>query len=478
MKMYLKILFFFFIILGVGVGVVCYKKDTSSSFLMGYEMNQINHLKVLFFEDQTLPYIRYSFLSLKGGVDFSPIEKSGISALTGYLLDQGAGGLSSEAIQEQLNYYGTSLDVDVNRQNAELSLSGLNKHALPLLDLFLKIILKPHFDSKEMEILRKQLVESRLKLLDKPDSVASEIFREKLFLDSPLGQGDGGTLSSLKFISLKDVKQFYQEHYIKSPAVFMVVGKFTPELKKQITDQLNASFKDSASQPLSLTSHQSQNSQSSFDFITKEDLIQSQILIGHLIPAYPKENSREHTALKLGVSALGGGQLSSRLNKRVREDLGLTYGIYASVSSGRSYGLFTINGATQTGTTVQFIKETLKIVNRFTEQGISEEELETAKNLSRGYFARQMETKESVADSFFYYHHYLGLKEGFLDQYLKIMESISLEEVQKAVQKYIHPEQLQFLVYGNPTIKEDLKQIKPIINVQSFKERFAKELSF
>ena len=92
-----KLVVFVIVIFVVG-GI--YFQNVNLTFLGVSNRHPMKKIEILFFEDHSLPYIRYSFLSLKGGVDFTALEKSGLSALTGYLLNQGAGGLSSEEIQE------------------------------------------------------------------------------------------------------------------------------------------------------------------------------------------------------------------------------------------------------------------------------------------------------------------------------------------------------------------------------------------
>lgn len=467
-----KVLLFFFIGVLSGTIFIYYKKRNFIN-----KGDSMSKLDILFFEDSSLPYIRYTFASLKGGADYNSVDKSGLAAVTGYLLDQGSKGMTSEKLQDELNYYGTELDVEIGRQSVDLSLGGLSQHAIPLLNLFLKIILEPSFDSKELEILRNRMIEGRLNSLDDPSNVGSEIFREKLFGKNSIGQTAQGFIPSLKSITREDIQQFYKEHYRNSPTVFMVVGKLTPKLKNEIRNLIKSAFTEGALESFSPKPYKPENSTPFFDLVSKKDLIQSQVYIGHTLPSYPKHNPREATALKLGLSILGGRHLSSRLLKRVREELGLTYGIFGSATFGRSYGVFKISGATKTKTTKQFIQETLSLVNDFVEKGITQEELETAKNLVSGFFSKQIETQESAADFFLYTHYFLGLNKDYSSRYLSIIKSISLEEVSQSIKKYIHPQKINILVYGNPDLKNDLEEIKPLTKTTSFKEYFSKEIS-
>ena len=110
-----------------------------------------------------MPSIQYRVLFPKAGPDYDFEGKSGLSYLTAYLSEQGAGGLNSEALQEELNQLGTALEISVNRQTVSISLSGLSWHGEKLWNLFGKVLTEPHFQDEEMEILRKQILEARLK---------------------------------------------------------------------------------------------------------------------------------------------------------------------------------------------------------------------------------------------------------------------------------------------------------------------------
>ena len=176
-------------------------------------------LKILFLKDDSLPFIQFSVLFPKAGADYDFEGKSGLAQLTAYMLDQGAGGLSSEKLQEELNQLGTELSVDLGRQSARFSISGLSWQKEQLYELFKKIISQPHFESDEMEILRKQFIDRRIKNLDRADFVADHLIRSDLF-EGAQGSAKAGNAISLSKINLEDIKTFYKKTIFKRKPYF------------------------------------------------------------------------------------------------------------------------------------------------------------------------------------------------------------------------------------------------------------------
>ena len=147
-------------------------------------------------------------------------------------MDQGAGGLSAEALQEELNFYGTEIDTEVGFHTATVSLSGLSYHKQELLNLFLKVVKEPGFSDEEWKTLQKQLIQSRTRQLEEPGYVISERLKKALF-DGPAAAPRGGDNVSLRKLDLKSIRTFYKDQYGLNEAVFLVVGNFDKKFAKK-----------------------------------------------------------------------------------------------------------------------------------------------------------------------------------------------------------------------------------------------------
>ena len=450
-------------------------------------------LTVLSTKDKSLPYIKYEAHFTKAGADH--VRKPGLAHLTAYLLDQGAGDLSSEQMQEKLNQLGTELSVSVGRDMVTLSLEGLRWHKKELFELFKKIIVSPRFEEKELEILKEQALTSRKRSLDHPSFVADTFVRKSLF-DDPFESSVGGNLISLSDIHLEDIKTFYKTNYKEGNPIFSLAGHFDSSFEKEFYQFVNQNFsyqeKELEQKPEPAVN------QSHFQLLTKENLVQAQVRFFYFLFPFPKEDFKSYLSLLLANKTLGGGMFTARLLDELREKRSLTYGVVSYPIFEKNYGVFYVKGATKNSSVREFIEQGLVVLEKIKKEGISEEELNIAKNQLRVGHLKHIESPESQLNRVLYFQEYLGVDEKEIENYLKTLESITLEEVNsifdtfvlskssEKLQSFTESHQtndkayLQVLVYGDPSIESQLQDIKglPSLEVLSFKDQFGEELDF
>ena len=257
----------------------------------------------------------------------------------------------------------------------------------------------------------------------------------------------------------------------------MISGLYGSKLKRKIKSSIRKNFswrRKGEEQNLSVSQQPAR-----FKFLSKEDLSQTYVYFGHSVPAFPLERPRESIAMNIAGAVLGGDSMTSRLYKELREKKGLTYSVFASVDFGKRYGLFWFDGSVRTASTREFIETALVVLKAFYDKGVTLEELQRVKQILKSKHIKANETPEARLSRSAYYTTYLGLPNEFYDNYLDALESISLEEVNQAVKKYIFLKPLQVVVHGHPSLKSQLSGIKglPPLKAVSFKERFKDELA-
>ena len=444
-----------------------FRKDTG---LFDYKELSFENSKIFFTQDTSLPYITYSATFANSGSFFDPSQKKGLSLLTSYMQDQGAGNLSSEELQEKLNYYGTEIDVQVGRENIELSLSGLSLHKKELWNLFLKVLFEPRFSKKELEILKKQLVESRLKSLDNPSFVISEAWMRELFGNRYMSP-KAGTLKSLKQISIEDIQDFYMENHRKASMLITVVGNYDSKFKKIIKKSLQPLLSKKPNK--NFASIKSRKSSHSMVIITNKDLVQSQIALGYVTQPYPIDSPKQAITLSLINSVLGGSRLDSKLMLNLRDKQGLTYGVYSHFLFSKKLGYFSISGSTRSEMTKTFLEAAIKVFTDLQKNGLTEQDLQTAKNLLKSQFVKNIETAEGRMEMLQYYVFYLGLDRAFLHDYIRYIDQVSMEDVRAGLEKFVDSSKLQVVIYGNPQILSQFED-KQVFNI-SFKKYFSED---
>ena len=432
-------------------------------------------IDILFFEDQSLPYIHYRMVFVNSGSYFDKQDKKGTAALTASLLDQGAGGLNSEQLQEVLNYYGTSFSANVGRGTTTLSINGLSWHSQEIWDLFLKIITEARLSKQEFNLLKKQSIIQRQSSLDSVSGAAAYVWRNYFFDKEDPAYG-APTVDSLKRISYEDVTNFYKEHFKNKKPVVAVLGQIDEDLKKEIIKTVDEKFK--------LAKNSSQNIEvnikdsNMFSLMTKKELVQSQVMLGFPTIPFPLEDPELLVTFKIARYILG-GSAEARLMARLRGQLGLTYGVYNYLGFNKEYGVFQIVGATKTKTTVTFLNEILSLLKTFQEKGITEQELQAAKVIFKSRHLSNTETLEKKLPQILSYEYYYKVSsKKFIDDYLKHLDRVSLEDVNRVIKKYLIPENLNVLIYGHPSLEKQLSQIKGLapLKTKTFKEQFKNEL--
>ena len=140
-------------------------------------------------------------------------------------------------------------------------------------------------------------------------------------------------------------------------------------------------------------------------------------------------------------------------------------------------GFFLVDGNSRTQTTAAFLEGILQLLKELKENDISKEELEQAKTRKKNSFLADIETMENRVDTYIYYKYGLKTRSDFLNNYIKSIDAITLDEVHQALRANIHLDRLHILVYGHPDIKEALNKVKTITKTLSFEEYFQSELS-
>ena len=467
-----SVLFVFSLFILLGVCVFLYKIPFFSN---DYEkVKTKSGLTILFMEDKSLPFIKYSISFFKAGADYNFKNKSGLSTLTAYLMEQGAGGLSSEKLQKELNQLGIALDIDVGRQSVDFTLSGLSWHGEKIWDLFVKVLTEPHFQKEELDILRKQLLDRRLKKLDGVGFVASEVWKKSIFSNA-FGEPMDGSIQSLKDITLEDIKEFYKKQIYEGEPLLSVVGQYNKELKKKIISFFEKNFSYQAKKD---QKEFFPNSKAQGILLTKKDLVQAKVILGYPISSFPVDNPREFLTLRVANYILSGG-MSSRLFIGLREEKSLTYGAYSRFLVGKFYGYFVLSGSTKTISVRAFLKETLVILKKFHDRGVHLEEFQRTKQSLKSQFLQDRETSEDRLNQIAYYNYYLGVKPKFLKNYLNILKDISMSEVNRMIKKFILSKPLHVVVYGHPSLQTQLKDLEgfPALQTISFEDYFKEDLN-
>ncbi|HEX5578346.1 MAG TPA: insulinase family protein, partial [Candidatus Limnocylindria bacterium] len=181
--------------------------------------------------------------------------------------------------------------------------------------------------------------------------------------------------------------------------------------------------------------------------------VQSELRVGHL--GIERRHPRYFPALVLG--AILGGVFGSRLNLRLREELGYTYGARAGFDPRRAPGPFSAAAAVQTEVTADALREMVELLTRARDAAPEAPELHEVRDYLVGVFPLRFETTGGVAMAMEPVAVY-GLPDDYWQTYRQHLEAVEGDDVLSAARDLLMPDQFLMLAVGDAAaIREPLE---------------------
>nr|WP_262923011.1 insulinase family protein [Hymenobacter cellulosilyticus] len=133
--------------------------------------------------------------------------------------------------------------------------------------------------------------------------------------------------------------------------------------------------------------------------------------------------------------------------KNIREDKGLTYGIYASIGSREHANNLVIGTDVNAASTAVAVQEVYKELSALQTEVIPSEELQTVKNYMTGKFANELSTVFEQCDK---YKNliFLGLPSSYYSDFVREVNQVTAEELQALAQEYLSPSSMTEVIAG------------------------------
>jgi zinc protease len=305
------------------------------------------------------------------------------------------------------------------------------------------MIREPRFDPAEFERLRAERLADIMQSRADPGRLADEMYLRHVYAPGvPYGRSSAGTPETVAELSREDVVAFHRDHYRPSAAHLIVAGRFDAD---EVQRTVEARLGDwTGSGPGHRSVGPTPAGGRRVVLVDRPGSVQSELRVGQV--GIDRHDPRYFPAMVM--SALLGGVFGSRLNLRLREELGYTYGAHASFDPRRAAGPFTARAAVQTEVTVPAIRELLAQLDRIRDAAPGEDELREVKNYLVGVFPLRFETTGGVAAAIEPLAIY-ELPDDYWQTYRQRLEAVTPDDVRQVAVDLIEPEQLLILLSGD-----------------------------
>jgi predicted Zn-dependent peptidase len=190
--------------------------------------------------------------------------------------------------------------------------------------------------------------------------------------------------------------------------------------------------------------------------VHREAAAQSELRIGHLAAS---RRTPDYAPL-LVMNAILGGQFTSRVNMKLREEKAYTYGARTSFDWKRGVAPFALSTSVHTASTAAAIADAVAEIDGIRgSRPVTEGELAHAKAaLTRGYPAG-FETAAHVARAVSQLALY-GLPDTYFSDFVPTVSAVTAGEVMRVAAQYLDPSRMTALVVGDaPVVADSLRTL-------------------
>ena len=307
---------------------------------------------------------------------------------------------------------------NIPKQNMEMALK-----------MFELVLQKPRFEQEFLD-LRKQQLKTIVKMsLEKPQAILADKFSEFIFAGHPYSRTQADMLKTIDNINEQDMREFMQTHLSQENLIIGVAGDISVAQTQDILQKIFAKLPEKylgeklSKINLELGGREYNVEKSSAQAIT------------FFAVNGTYRNDVDFYPLYMANYILGGSGLSSRLSQVIREKEGLTYGIYTELSESDAVAM--VQGS-YSATPDNFNKARELLLDEWRKiaaNGVSEEELQQAKDSLVSSFNLRFASVGRIASMLTAMQKYdLGL--DFLEKRNDYIKAVTLQEVNAAAKKY------------------------------------------
>jgi predicted Zn-dependent peptidase len=158
------------------------------------------------------------------------------------------------------------------------------------------------------------------------------------------------------------------------------------------------------------------------------------------------------------LSVILGGNMSSRLFQKIREEMGVGYYVYTAQQLAERYGSFSAAAGVDVKKVNDVLSAILSEFKKIREVPIEEDELVLAKEYLASHIALSKESNENIA--MWYGSKYLFNKPlETHEERIESLRRVTVEDIQKVANRVLHPSLLQVAVIGLGVDKEVLNRL-------------------
>jgi zinc protease len=403
-----------------------------------------NGLQVVAVSHHEQPAVSLRLILRAGGAQ-DPTNKPGVAYVAAALLDQGTTTKTSEQIATTIDSIGGAIGAGAGSDVTFIN-AAVMKDSLGLaLDLVSDLARNPAFANEEIERQRQQILSGLKVSYDDPDYLSGVVFDRLVYGFHPYGKPDSGTPESIATVTREDLLAFHKRWFGANNAILAIVGDVTAD--EAFAGAARAFGSWERVDLLPIKAEEPPPATRRVVIVDRPGAAQTEIRVGNV--ALPRRH-KDYLALDIAMKILG-GEGGNRLHRVLRSERGLTYGASADLNALKDTGDIVAETDTRSEKTAEALRLIVEEIVRLQRQRVQQRELSDAQEYLTGSFPLTEETPSAIAlqvlNAVFY-----GLDLNELQTYRERVNMITVDDIQRVAQQYLHPDKLSIVLVGDASL--------------------------
>lgn len=354
-------------------------------------------------------------------------------------------------IAKALDAVGASYNAFTSEEHTGFFVRAASEHFELALDMLFDMLYNSLFSEEEIQREKGVIIEEINMYQDTPQSYVSEVAKELLYGDQPLGRQITGLKETVSRFKREDFVKYRDKFYNPENVIVTIAGgknnvdwqEKIKEFFEKIKSQKCASYEkvEEVQEKPALKIHYKKTDQA------------------HLILGFrtvPRTNVRRST-LKV-LNNLFGETMSSRLFTEVRERRGLAYYVSSEMADFQDAGVFGASAGIDIKRAEEAVKVILEEFKKLKTQPVKEEELNRAKENLKGRMYLGLEESFAVAE-------FLAEQKLFWDKIedpedlIRKYSQVTAKDIQEFANVYFLPKNLNLAMVGPFRDKEKFQKL-------------------
>ncbi len=367
---------------------------------------------------------------IMAGESDSPSDMPYVASLTARMIGRGTKDRSSDEMERLIESIGGDFAATVFMDYTVLTLHVLAEQLDRALDILRQMIVVPEFREMDLATARPSLFYDLQARERDPEAMGRRQLEHALFENHPYQTATQGK-GRVSYITLKDVRAFFNKFYAPNNAVLVVSGDVEgPIIARKVGRLLGPWIRRDVVKTGFPAPPANDKRRACFvDLPAAEDAV---IFVGNLVMS---PRSPDYYPF-LVLNQVLGGTMNSRLFMNLRETKGVAYTAFSEVAFYRTCGVFWAKARVMPEAIRAAIGEIIREFQAFPSERIEPAEIEEAKSFLIGQLPLRFETLEKYGDQLARVLA-LGLDAGHWGRASDNLMQVNVDEVPEVARKYL-----------------------------------------